>query len=164
VTNKPTPSSKRQEPQQDESPSVAGEVREFEITVASQREAFDLKACQTLLTDNDIPSGVSGRGFNQTVVVSRGNSGRAMDLIMAHRNSLVRRNPLSAGDYVVGIIAWAFGFGLAVPAGVGYLLITYWPFHATNIGVLIAVAMGAMVVGGILGYLRCRMIANRRKT
>jgi hypothetical protein len=136
---------------------------DVEITVASQRDAFDLKACRTLLEKNGISSKFVGRGFNQVIVVSRGNSTRAIDAIASQRERLLRQNPLSAGDYVVGILAWAFGCGLSIPAVSGLLLL-YRQFDVTFVFIVVAILLVcSFLMGGLLGYLRCRAIASRKR-
>ena len=56
-----------------------GASGEVEITVASQRDAFNLKMCQELLEQHSISSQLVGHGFNRVVVVARGDSSRAID-------------------------------------------------------------------------------------
>ncbi len=134
-----------------------------EITVAAQRDAFDLPACRELLDQHGIVSVLSGRGFNQVVLVARTDSGRALELIACHREGLIRVNPLSAGDYVLGIMAWSFGCGMAIPALLGLLLI-YLRIDTTLIAIAAGVALaGSIPLGGCLGYWRCRSIASRRR-
>ena len=134
-----------------------------EITVASLRDAFNLKACQALLEEHGISSKVVGRGFNQVVVVSRDDSGRSIDMIAAHRESLVQANPLTTSDYVVGIVAWVFGCGLLFPA-VGGAFLFFNGLDTLVVGGGVAILMVVSVLlGGGLGYLRCRAIASRRR-
>ena len=141
----------------------AAEESDVEITVASQQDAFNLKACQTLLKEHGISSKVVGHGFNQVVVVSRDDSGRSFDVIAAHRESLVLANPFKAGDYVVGILAWAFGCGLLFAAiGVAFLLINGLDTVVPAVGFAILLVCSVLLGGG-LGYLRCRAIASRRR-
>ncbi len=134
---------------------------DVEITVASQRDAFDLKACQLLLEENGISSKVVGRGFNQVVVVSRDDSSRSIDVIASHRESLLQANPLTASDYIVGIFAWAFGCGLSVPAAGGLLLLSLGFDTLVVVGASAILMVCSVLLGGVLGYLRCRRIASR---
>lgn len=139
------------------------EGHDVEITVASQREAFDLKACQLLLEENGIVSRRVGRGFNQVLVVSRKDSSQAINVITANRARLLRTNPLTAGDYVVGVVAWSLGWGLFLP-GLGlWFLMKYEADAALAVIVVPVLAVCSLVLGGFLGYLRCRAIASRRR-
>jgi hypothetical protein len=146
----------------------AAENTDIEITVASQREAFNLKACQALLEEHGISSKLVGHGFNQVVVVSREDSGRSIDVIAVHRHSLVQAIPFTANDYVVGILAWAVGCGLLFPvAGLTILMFIGlgelgFDTSALVIGVAVLI-IGSALLGGGLGYLRCRAIASRRR-
>ena len=137
------------------------ETSDVEITVASHRDAFDLKACQLLLQENGISSKVLGRGFNQVVVVSRDDSSRSIDVIASHRESLLQANPLTASDYVVGIFAWAFGCGLSFPAAGGVLLLFLDFDMPIVVGASAILMVCSVLLGGVLGYLRCRSIASR---
>lgn len=149
---------------QSSSPQGAG-GGDVEITVASQRDAFDLHACQALLQEHEIPSNLVGRGFNQVLVVSRDDSSRAIDVIAAHREQLLQTNPLSPSDYVVGIVFWAFACGLVVPGVGGLLLLASGIVGRVYMVVAIAILLVVSVLlGGFVGYLRSRAIAGRRRT
>jgi hypothetical protein len=139
------------------------ETSDVEITVASQRDAFDLKACQVLLEGNGISSKVVGRGFNQVVVVSRDDSSRSIDVIAAHRQWLLQANPLTDSDYVVGVVAWALGCGLSVPAIGGFFLLSRGLDLIVVVGGVAILMVCSVLLGGALGYLRCRTIASRRR-
>lgn len=141
----------------------AADESDVEITVAAQQDAFNLKACQALLEEHGISSKVVGHGFNQVVVVSRDDSGRSIDVIALHRDSLVQANPLTGSDYVVGIVAWAFGCGLLFPVvGGAILLFNGFDTLAMVVGITILMVC-SVLLGGVLGYLRCRAIASRRR-
>ena len=153
---------KLQNLQQSASHKVA-ETSDVEITVASQRDAFNLKACQALLEEHGISSRVVGSGFNQVVVVSRDDSSRSIDVITNHRDSLVQANPLTGSDYVVGIVAWAFGCGLLFPAVGGGLLLWRGFDMFFVVGAAAVMMVCSVLLGGLLGYFRCRAIASRRR-
>lgn len=141
----------------------AGSESAVEITVASQQDSFNLDACQALLEEHGISSKVVGHGFHKAIVVSRDVSGRSIDVIALHRDSLVQENPLTASDFVVGIVAWAFGCGLLFPA-VGGAILLFNGFDTLAMVVGIAILMVcSLLLGGVLGYLRCRAIASRRR-
>ncbi len=153
---------KLQNLQHSASHKVAEQI-DVEITVASQQDAFNLKACQALLEKHDIPSKIVGHGFNRVVVVSRDDSGRSIDVIANHRESLVQANPLTASDYIVGIVAWAFGCGLLFPAAGGMFLLWRGFDMFFVVGAAAVLLVCSMLFGGFLGYLRCRAIASRRR-
>lgn len=133
-----------------------------EITVASQRDAYDLVACRTLLEEQGIPAKLVGRGFQQIVVVPRDHSSGAIDLIAKHRDELLRTNPLNAGDYVVGIVAWALGWGLALPS-FSFWFLREAPVEFKIVAITI-IFVASLLLGGFLGYLRCCAIANRKRS
>jgi len=144
------------------STTEGGPAGDVEITVAAQRDAFDLPACRALLAQHAIPSRFVGRGFNQVLVVSRKDSSSAISLITANRQSLLRASPLNAGDYVVGIVAWSLGWGLALP-GLGFWFM--FKYEASTDFKMVAIPVMfvcSFLLGGLLGYLRCYVVASRR--
>ena len=133
------------------------------VTVAALRDGFDLKACQDLLQEHGITSTREGRGSGQMVVVPRDNSSRAFGIVAEHRESLRKANPLRGGDYLVGIVAWTLGWGLLLPAPVLMLVSRLSPNGRVGFATVVLVLVISPLLGGFLGYLRCRVVAQRRR-
>ena len=78
-----------------------------------------------------------------------------------NRAALLQANPLSASDYPVGVIAWAFGCSLVIPTLGGFIAISLG-MRTTLLYLIVGLlVVGSFLLGGFLGYLRCRAIASR---